>query len=268
MGGDEKIAQFLRSVGQFRGFEQAVSRVLDRLAGVRLTNLRSLDQAYHLMEIPVDPQTGFERIQVHFWGDPGQKQKGFDAQNATVAIDVSMTALGDLWIVLAVGEAGRRCTIRAAEEAARNALASGRDDLCAALAKAGVRRSRRARHGMGQGPPARNRRDDAANHWDQRGSMTDQPRQIGKKAVALRYEAEKDAAPRVVAKGERLVAEQIIALAQEHGVQVYEDPDLVAVLAKLDVDTAIPEELYRAVAEVLAFVYRINQQLAAGPNPA
>jgi FlhB-like protein len=83
-----------------------------------------------------------------------------------------------------------------------------------------------------------------------------------KRAVALRYEADRDYAPRVVAKGDRLVAEQIVAIAQEHGIHIHEDPDLVAVLAKLDIDAQIPEELFRAVAEVLAFVYRLNQKMA------
>lgn len=86
-------------------------------------------------------------------------------------------------------------------------------------------------------------------------------RERPKRAVALRYEADRDHAPRVVAKGDRLVAEQIIAVAQEHGIQIHEDPDLVAVLAKLDIDAQIPEELFRAVAEVLAFVYRLNEKM-------
>ncbi|HOZ45065.1 MAG TPA: EscU/YscU/HrcU family type III secretion system export apparatus switch protein [Candidatus Hydrogenedentes bacterium] len=94
--------------------------------------------------------------------------------------------------------------------------------------------------------------------------MTDDARQARSRAIALRYDAESDAAPRVVAKGAGLLAEQIIAIAREHGIHVHEDPDLVAVLAKLDLDTYIPEELYRAVAEVLAFVYRVNHRLGSG----
>jgi len=81
-----------------------------------------------------------------------------------------------------------------------------------------------------------------------------------RRAVALRYETGRDAAPRVVAKGAGLLAERIIEIARKHGVHIHEDPDLVAVLAKLDVDVEIPEELYRAVAEVLAFVYRLNHK--------
>ena len=79
--------------------------------------------------------------------------------------------------------------------------------------------------------------------------------------MALRYDAQSDVAPRVVAKGERLVAERIIEIAKQHGIHIHEDPDLVALLVKLDVETYIPEELYRAVAEVLAFVYRLNNKI-------
>lgn len=82
-----------------------------------------------------------------------------------------------------------------------------------------------------------------------------------RKAVALRYDAARDQAPKVIAKGDRLLAEQIIELAREHGIVVQEDPDLVGLLAKLDVDAEIPESLYAAVAEVLAFVYRLNNRL-------
>lgn len=81
---------------------------------------------------------------------------------------------------------------------------------------------------------------------------------IKRRAVAIKYSVESDAAPRVVAKGDRLLAERIIAIAKENGVPIHEDPDLVSILAALDVDREIPEALYRAVAEVLAFVYTVN----------
>ncbi|MGI6461982.1 MAG: EscU/YscU/HrcU family type III secretion system export apparatus switch protein [Candidatus Hydrogenedentales bacterium] len=83
-----------------------------------------------------------------------------------------------------------------------------------------------------------------------------------RKAAAIRYDAEQQAVPRVVAKGAGLLAERIIELARANGVYVHEDPDLVAVLSRLDVGTEIPETLYRAVAEILAFVYRLNQRMA------
>jgi len=78
------------------------------------------------------------------------------------------------------------------------------------------------------------------------------------KAVALKYEKEKDAAPRIVAKGRGFVAQTIIETARAHRVPLYEDKNLVQVLEALDLETEIPPELYRAVAEVLAFIYRLN----------
>jgi flagellar biosynthesis protein len=81
------------------------------------------------------------------------------------------------------------------------------------------------------------------------------------KAVALKYETEKDSAPRVVAKGRDVIAEKIIETARAHNVPLYEDKNLVQVLEALDLDTEIPPELYRAVAEVLAFIYRLNAKI-------
>lgn len=89
-----------------------------------------------------------------------------------------------------------------------------------------------------------------------------QPRDERRKAAAIRYDAEQHAAPRVIARGAGLLADRIIEIARENGVYIHEDPDLAAVLSRLDVDTEIPEELYRAVAEILAFVYRLNQRMA------
>ena len=81
------------------------------------------------------------------------------------------------------------------------------------------------------------------------------------KAVALKYEKDKDAAPRIVAKGRDFIAEKIIKTARAHDVPLHEDKNLVQVLEALDLDTEIPPELYRAVAEVLAFIYRLNAKM-------
>lgn len=75
-----------------------------------------------------------------------------------------------------------------------------------------------------------------------------------KKAAALSYKRG-DYAPTVVAKGKGVVAEAIIALARESGVYVHESPELVDLLLRVDIDRDIPPELYRAVAEILAWIY-------------
>jgi len=79
-----------------------------------------------------------------------------------------------------------------------------------------------------------------------------------KKAVALKYNKGKDSAPKIVAKGKGYIAEKIIEAARENNVPLYEDENLSQVLEALDLDTEIPPELYRAVAEVLAFIYKLN----------
>lgn len=83
-----------------------------------------------------------------------------------------------------------------------------------------------------------------------------------RKAAALRYDHDKDAVPRVVARGQGTTADRIIEVAKEHGVEVYEDPDLIELLCKLDVNEYVPQKLFVAVAEVLAYVYRVNNRLA------
>ena len=82
------------------------------------------------------------------------------------------------------------------------------------------------------------------------------------KAVALKYKEKEDLAPKIAAKGRGLLARKIIEIAREHGVPIYEDPDLAAVLMGIELGEVIPPELYRAVAEVLAFVYRMDNRYA------
>ena len=67
-------------------------------------------------------------------------------------------------------------------------------------------------------------------------------------------------APRVTAKGKGLLAEKIIEVAKQHNIPLYKDKNLVQVLEALEIETEIPPELYQAVAEVLAFIYRLNQR--------
>lgn len=88
--------------------------------------------------------------------------------------------------------------------------------------------------------------------------MKEEPKKGSERAVALRYEHDKDDAPRVIAKGRGEIARKIIEIAKEHGITVYEDDELAEVLSRLDLNQLIPPELYYAIAEVLAFVYRLN----------
>jgi flagellar biosynthesis protein len=91
----------------------------------------------------------------------------------------------------------------------------------------------------------------------------DEPR----KATALSYELGQTA-PRVVASGRGYIAERIIAAAQEAGVPVKSDPALASALSALDLGAEVPEALYRAVAEVLAWAYKLDAQAGRPSGPS
>ena len=82
---------------------------------------------------------------------------------------------------------------------------------------------------------------------------------IRQRAVALRYDRDKEQAPRVVAKGSGYLAERILETARAHGITIYEDKELIELLSRLELYQVIPAELYQVIAEVLAFVYRLNR---------
>lgn len=79
------------------------------------------------------------------------------------------------------------------------------------------------------------------------------------RAVALKYRRGKDSAPRITAKGRGSLAEKILAVAQANNIPIRQDRALLEALYRLEINEEIPEELYRVVAEVLAFVYRMNK---------
>ncbi len=81
------------------------------------------------------------------------------------------------------------------------------------------------------------------------------------KAIAILYDENDSAAPKVVASGKGVIADKIIAAAREAGIHIQEDANLVELLAKVPIGAEIPTELYQTVAEVLAFVYRVNERL-------
>ncbi|MFA5427195.1 MAG: EscU/YscU/HrcU family type III secretion system export apparatus switch protein [Sulfurimonas sp.] len=81
-----------------------------------------------------------------------------------------------------------------------------------------------------------------------------------KKAAALRYDATKERAPRVVAKGEGQTAENIIKIAELHNLPIRKDEDLIELLSKVELDKEVPEALYKAVAEVFSFIYKVSKK--------
>ena len=84
------------------------------------------------------------------------------------------------------------------------------------------------------------------------------PNRATQKAAALNYDSQVDSAPILKAKGMGVIAEKIIQIAKENNIPIKEEPDLVELLMQIDLDEKIPPELYKVVAEIFAFVYRLN----------
>lgn len=83
-----------------------------------------------------------------------------------------------------------------------------------------------------------------------------------KQAVVIRYDKDQDMAPRVTAKGRGYVADHIISLGKQHSVPLYQNKTLTSMLMAIEIDKEIPPELYSAIAEVLAYIYRLDQGLS------
>ena len=81
-----------------------------------------------------------------------------------------------------------------------------------------------------------------------------------RQVVALRYEPKRESAPRVVAKGRGYLADKILELAREHNIPIRQDRNLLQILSRLDLNDEIPPEIYKAVAEILAFIYRLSNR--------
>lgn len=81
-----------------------------------------------------------------------------------------------------------------------------------------------------------------------------------KKAAALKYDLENDAAPKLIAKGQGETAKNIIKIAQENDLPIKKDEDLVELLSKIDIEQEIPNNMYKAVAEVFSFIYNMSNK--------
>ena len=77
-------------------------------------------------------------------------------------------------------------------------------------------------------------------------------------AVALGYEPEKDKAPKVLAKGQGQIAQKIIQIAIDEGIEIKKDADLLQILKAVDIDSEIPIEAFSAVAEIISYIYQQN----------
>ncbi|WP_096199345.1 EscU/YscU/HrcU family type III secretion system export apparatus switch protein [Bacillus sp. FJAT-45350] len=83
-----------------------------------------------------------------------------------------------------------------------------------------------------------------------------------KQAIALSYNEEQDNAPKVIGKGKGFIADEIIKRAEENDIPIQQDSSLVEILGQLEINETIPTELYEVVAEIFAFIYRVDRNVA------
>jgi len=93
--------------------------------------------------------------------------------------------------------------------------------------------------------------------------MSNMDKKTDRSAVSLRYDNRVNKSPVVTAKGRGVIADKIISLAKENNVPIKEDPDLVHLLSKVDLNREIPASLYQVVAELLSFVYKLNGEYSS-----
>lgn len=86
-----------------------------------------------------------------------------------------------------------------------------------------------------------------------------------RQAIALKYDGK--AAPALTAKGDDALAEAILKLAREHEVPIYENAELVKLLARMELGDSIPQELYRTIAEIIAFAWTLKGKFPVGYDP-
>jgi len=135
--GNKALLTYLRGINQIRAFDRAVNRVLERLDGAQLQNLRTLERPYLFFEMPCDPNGPLRRAQIHFFQEGRGRRRSFDAKNVTVAIDLATAPLGDLWITLNVVRGHCACWFRATSADVVQAIDQGAPELVESLDRIG-----------------------------------------------------------------------------------------------------------------------------------
>ena len=133
----EPFMKALEQGGQMRSFDTAINRIIDRIIGAQIQNLRGVDQPYLFIEVPFGDERGVRRAQVHFFSGGRGGQGRFDPNNATIVMDLSLTRLGDLWIRLDVANRRCKCVLSASDPEVVTAIEDQADGLQQALSGAG-----------------------------------------------------------------------------------------------------------------------------------
>ncbi len=129
--------EWLRSTGQAKSFNTAAERLVERLSGMHLQNLRGIEHPYAFLELPIDPQSGMHRAQIHLFNEGKGRGRSFENKTTLVAFDLSTSHLGDLWITLQILHHRCVCRLRATSQPAVEALSNAADELIEHLDQVG-----------------------------------------------------------------------------------------------------------------------------------
>lgn len=137
---DPVLTNFLRARGELPGFQDALTRIANRVDGSQLQNVRGTDIPYWVSAIPFAPGGAIRDGLVHFMPEGRHAHGEAAAGYATVALDLSTTRLGNLWVTLQVGGGECRCRVQASETTAVEALQAATKELETGLIQAGYAR--------------------------------------------------------------------------------------------------------------------------------
>lgn len=137
----EPLRNFLASRGGLDTFDNAAERAYQRLTGAQVQNLRTMEQPYFFIELPVSSSHGMRSGQLHIFGDGGKEGEGRKGASRVV-FDLSTTKLGDLWILMDVAGSACSCQFRATSPESVSALEAASGELAEALRGIGYSQAR------------------------------------------------------------------------------------------------------------------------------
>ncbi len=134
---DQRLSAFLKSTGRLGAFETAADGLLEQLRGGDVQRMSASEIPYQFIELPLHPQSGFERAQVHFFGEEKNKKQDDSPDTSFVVFDLCLSHLGDMWITLRTMDKACTCRIETVDPNAAAMIEEHSEELANALAEAG-----------------------------------------------------------------------------------------------------------------------------------
>lgn len=134
---DQGLSAFLKSTGRLGAFEAAADGLLEQLRGGDVQRMSASEIPYQFIELPLHPESGFERAQVHFFGEEKDGERDGPPGMSFVVFDLNLSRLGDMWITLRMVEKACTCRIETVDAGVAAMIEEHSEELADALAEAG-----------------------------------------------------------------------------------------------------------------------------------